>query len=79
MPIRRSALAAIVVFALGAPVLSHADQYGLDSAPVPITWQMQPTQRILGRQELSQPYTSVSVRMCCRIQHARETQHDVVV
>jgi multiple sugar transport system substrate-binding protein len=44
MKIRRIALAAIGVAALAQTVAARADQYGSDSAPIHITWQMQPTQ-----------------------------------
>jgi multiple sugar transport system substrate-binding protein len=40
----RIALATIGVAAVALTVAAHADQYGTDSAPVHITWQMQPTQ-----------------------------------
>ncbi len=38
------ALAAISMTVLAASGVAHADQYGPDSAPLHITWQMQPTQ-----------------------------------
>ena len=40
----RIALATIGVAAVALTIAAHADEYGTDSAPVHITWQMQPTQ-----------------------------------
>ena len=41
---RRIALFLIGSFVLALTVGAHADQFGADSAPIHITWQMQPTQ-----------------------------------
>ena len=40
----RIALVSIVALAFALTVTARADQYGADSAPIHITWQMQPTQ-----------------------------------
>src|ERR1700739_222200 len=37
-------LAAIPILVLAPATPGHADQYGSDSAPIHLTWQMQPTQ-----------------------------------
>ena len=44
MTTRRIVLASIGGLALAGRWRAHADQYGSDSAPMHITWQMQPTQ-----------------------------------
>ena len=40
----RIARVSIGALALALSVTARADQYGSDSAPIHITWQMQPTQ-----------------------------------
>ena len=44
MTTRRIVLASIGAMAFAVNGIARADQYGSDSAPIHITWQMQPTQ-----------------------------------